>query len=40
MKEKTTEEEDNSSEDAIDLDQFYIEVSDFKEASKRVQPSA
>ena len=34
------EEHKNESDEEIDLSQFYIEVSDFEKASKRVKPSA
>ena len=32
--------ESKDSDDDIDLSQFYIEIDDFKQASKRVKPSA
>jgi len=32
--------DNESEENSLDLDIFYIEVDDFKKASKRVKPSA
>jgi len=37
---KDNEEKESSEDDGIDLEKFFIEVADFRAASKRVQPSA
>ena len=38
--EKVNPEDGNESDPSLDLDVFYIELDDFKHASKRVKPSA